>query len=681
MPFRGIYELRERVARGPVSGVFHAIDTRDRRAVVIAAVRRDGPRAEVRRRLDALVAEQDALSAVNELEDGTTDRRFPLLLGMERTDPAYLAVERVELPTLGQVLAGRMLDAREVVRVGIGAFTALATMHADGLAHRAIRPDTLHVREADGHVVIAGLGECRKAGEGEQAADVGAVATLLRLAGGGALPGDLGHVLEAGLSPSIEARPTAAQLAEALAGVAHGWVRGDRLASVRARGEAAREKLAPVAALDVELRAIEAGIEALAGEPAATFEAACAAADARLDKLEARLATQGTGGDADALADERARARTAVAERDAALLRERAAIAREQAAAEREQAANDREQAALRALAAAESDDPVVTDEVDNVEQMASLVAQRDAAMAERRAAVAALDEHRVALAAIEEQYRELAWREQQATRALDELRAGGGDAQAHDDVERARAEAQQARAAAEQARAAAEQARARVAALEQEKAQAAFADPPEAPARGGLSGLAIAAVGAALVAGIVFGGAGVAVIGPTMRSADVAAVSAPPPPPAPTPEAAPAPEAAPEAAQPEPVTSAASATPAAPATPAAAQPEPEARSPEPAAAAQPAAAPAKPSPKRLIDAGWKAIEGGDFDKARANFDKAYAAGGGGDALYGRGYANEKLGNSSQALSDYCSARATLKSADMKQEVEGTLRRLGASCP
>ncbi|MFZ5482529.1 MAG: tetratricopeptide repeat protein, partial [Myxococcota bacterium] len=89
---------------------------------------------------------------------------------------------------------------------------------------------------------------------------------------------------------------------------------------------------------------------------------------------------------------------------------------------------------------------------------------------------------------------------------------------------------------------------------------------------------------------------------------------------------------------------------------------------------------PAKPSPKKLVSAGWKAIEGGDFEKARSSFEAAVNAGGGSDALYGRGYANEKLGNASGAVSDYCRALSSVKDTDMQREIEGTLRRLGASC-
>ncbi len=104
--------------------------------------------------------------------------------------------------------------------------------------------------------------------------------------------------------------------------------------------------------------------------------------------------------------------------------------------------------------------------------------------------------------------------------------------------------------------------------------------------------------------------------------------------------------------------------------------PTPVAKAPAPVAKASAAASAAK-----LLPQAWAAVDGGDFQKAHALFDRALQSGGGSDAVYGRGYANEKLGDSVSALEDYCRARRQGTSKDIEREIEGGLRRLGQTCP
>ncbi|MDP2308799.1 MAG: hypothetical protein Q8P18_22450 [Pseudomonadota bacterium] len=86
-------------------------------------------------------------------------------------------------------------------------------------------------------------------------------------------------------------------------------------------------------------------------------------------------------------------------------------------------------------------------------------------------------------------------------------------------------------------------------------------------------------------------------------------------------------------------------------------------------------------SPKKLVEQGWKAVEAGDYTKAHGLFERALQGGSAADALFGRGYANEKLGDGVSASNDYCRAlKGAAVSIDMQREIEGGLRRLGHSC-
>jgi hypothetical protein len=87
-------------------------------------------------------------------------------------------------------------------------------------------------------------------------------------------------------------------------------------------------------------------------------------------------------------------------------------------------------------------------------------------------------------------------------------------------------------------------------------------------------------------------------------------------------------------------------------------------------------------SARGLVAQGWQAVEEGDFRKAHGLFDRALQSQTSSDALYGRGYANEKLGDSVSASDDYCQALARGGlGVDLSREVQAGLRRVGRGCP
>jgi hypothetical protein len=156
------------------------------------------------------------------------------------------------------------------------------------------------------------------------------------------------------------------------------------------------------------------------------------------------------------------------------------------------------------------------------------------------------------------------------------------------------------------------------------------------------------------------------------------------------------------------PAAAAASDAPAVPAEPPAAAvpaPAPEApANPAPSAAAPPTAAPAAKAParekvapstaagtkstrpassgvpQRMLSEGWKAVEAGDFEAAHDRFSLALQGKASAGALYGRGYANEKLGRKGEAGSDYCRALGLEADVDLTREIQSGLRRIGHAC-
>lgn len=84
--------------------------------------------------------------------------------------------------------------------------------------------------------------------------------------------------------------------------------------------------------------------------------------------------------------------------------------------------------------------------------------------------------------------------------------------------------------------------------------------------------------------------------------------------------------------------------------------------------------------PQRMLSEGWKAVEAGDFEGAHDRFSLALQGKASAGALYGRGYASEKLGRKSEAGSDYCRALGLDADVDLTREIQSGLRRIGHGC-
>lgn len=121
------------------------------------------------------------------------------------------------------------------------------------------------------------------------------------------------------------------------------------------------------------------------------------------------------------------------------------------------------------------------------------------------------------------------------------------------------------------------------------------------------------------------------------------------------------------------------------------AKPAPPVAAPKPAVAAAPRPAPKSAAPKPaetggsakgLTDQGWKAMDVGDANGAHGFFARALQKSPGSAwALYGRGYANEKLGDKGSAKADYCAATAKAGTdIELVRELEGGLGRIGGGC-
>jgi hypothetical protein len=712
--FRGIYELRERAARDATVGVFRAVDTRGGSPVTIKVQRRDGPRDVVRGRLEAITTEQAALVALGDTDQA--EPSFPQLLGMERTEPAYLAIERIELPTLEQLVALRPLSPIDTAWMGIALLRCVQLVATSRFLHEGLLPGNVLVREGDWHVVFGDLAACRavsapgaavelpEPGAGRvvsafaapvpldgdpRAGDVHVASQLLWFAATGAapfaetdgqarrialatvparpdaMPLALYEVLAGGMAPSAEDRPTTVGLSEALAAFARAVIREERLTDLRDRATAAVSEVAPLAGLPALVSDVEhslASIVALASEGRqAEFDAACDAAMDKLRALDTNLA--------DTRAAESPRLAAVTAERDAALARaaelDAARIAIGAALAE--------EEAKLAELSAQVAQSQSVSTNVGR-EALAALELERERVLvldAENRRLASALDAARVHPLDSEPTVEIGAGTAHAVTLAsLEEARAALG-------VERARAAAMQAER---------DEAGARLAA-EVRRSSAARVPPPA------MNPWPL--VFAALFVGLLAGAIGGKLYGDMGRSrAHVAAapaaqqvttkgtsaVAAPPvaAPAVATPAVTPAPTAA--VVAPTAAVVAPDAAVAAPAKTTA--PAPSAAVVAPAKTTAPAAATAeKPaaSAKALVKSGWAAAEKSDFGGAISLFDQAVKAGGGADARFGRGYARENVGDVAGAVIDYC-ASLNGANAERKREVEGILSRLGRTC-
>ena len=108
-------------------------------------------------------------------------------------------------------------------------------------------------------------------------------------------------------------------------------------------------------------------------------------------------------------------------------------------------------------------------------------------------------------------------------------------------------------------------------------------------------------------------------------------------------------------------------------------KPKPVETAPKPTDPLKPTTPPPS-SGKALVKQGWNTVEK-DPAKARDMFNRAVQANpGNAEAVYGRGYAAAKLGDSSAARSDLCTAQRLNHDPEMAAEIQAGLRRVGGAC-
>ncbi len=737
--FRGIYRLEHRKSRSAGTAVFRGLDTRDDALVEIEVLRRDGARIAVRKRLDALAVEQAGLFELAETEDGRPgESHFPQFRGMEHADPPYLVRGGVSLPTLRELVAGRSMDATEVARLGVGIALALDVVEAAGMVHTNLTPDCVHVREEGWHVVIAGFNQWTSAGEAGEGAtaaatgalDVRAAASLLWFALTGGVPAEgvpaCPREVPAGLYDALvpafapESTLTASEFRVGLEGFCARHMRQAKVATLVERAGALQGAAAPLAALARDLVQLDTGVrELIAG--AATLESsafidAFTDVEGRIATLERALSAWASGPSAVAAraAEEAApvqaqpvqaapvQAAPVQAEPGSAdassLLRERNVSLELELEAMRGQHTADAEAARSAALF---RDAEVVQSREKARELAAALYVEQDRLeSANRERAVErgeAAERERVANAALEQERARVAVLELYDASGIAEPQYAPAPRQGMWVPIAALLVGTLAGAMGYAAVAPQAVAPAATAAIQQPKpavrpvetppvvAPIAAATPvdPADPATSVAAAVPSPATGIVPAPGritstpVAGAGSGVAVPGSTSGTSTSGASSS----------GSPAPKAA------------ASTTPTriAPGSPASSTASGASSTKVPVSGAATPATPGvsgsgtssstAPAPasggssKKLVDQGWAAVETGANDKARELFESAYAGGGGSAALYGRGYANEKLGNSQQAEDDYCKALGATASTDLKREIEGSLRRMGRACP
>ncbi|MFI6440992.1 serine/threonine-protein kinase [Streptomyces sp. NPDC050759] len=235
----GRYRLVERVGSGPNGTVWRARDEQDERYVAVKEPLLTGdPEDEERRRAahrlphEARAAARVDHPAAVAIHDVLLEDELP-----------WIVMELVEGESLEAALAGRgpLADA-EAARIGLAVLGALHAAHRVGIVHRDLKPSNVLLEAGGERVVVTDFGigatrqstaeeaavgfvapECVSGRGAGPASDLWSLGALLRSAVAGgeiAETGSLGRLLEGLLAAEPEARPTAAEAAEVLAGVA-----------------------------------------------------------------------------------------------------------------------------------------------------------------------------------------------------------------------------------------------------------------------------------------------------------------------------------------------------------------------------------------------------------------------------------------------------------------------------
>jgi len=84
---------------------------------------------------------------------------------------------------------------------------------------------------------------------------------------------------------------------------------------------------------------------------------------------------------------------------------------------------------------------------------------------------------------------------------------------------------------------------------------------------------------------------------------------------------------------------------------------------------------------KQLVKRGWDDLGKKNYQSAYDNFNTAVQSQpSNADALYGRGYAALKMGNTASARQDLCSAKRQSSDPELAIEIDGILRQAGGGC-
>jgi serine/threonine protein kinase len=145
------YRLGSRLGGGAVADVYRAVDERLQRPVAIKVFRGDA--AEQLHRHEAemrTLAALDHPSLVTVFDAGTDDSN----------GQPYLVMQLVEGPTLGTELRSGALPEDRTARYGAELAEALAYVHERGLVHRDVKPANVLISE-DGRVHLADFGIAR----------------------------------------------------------------------------------------------------------------------------------------------------------------------------------------------------------------------------------------------------------------------------------------------------------------------------------------------------------------------------------------------------------------------------------------------------------------------------------------------------------------------------------------
>ena len=133
----GRYEVQSRIGAGGMGEVYLALDTQLEREVAIKVLSAEV--ASDAQRLHRFLQEARAASKLK-------GEHTAHIYDVGEADGAYfIAMEYVEGRPLDQVIAGRALDVREVVRLATQIAEALEEAHARGITHRDIKPANIMV--------------------------------------------------------------------------------------------------------------------------------------------------------------------------------------------------------------------------------------------------------------------------------------------------------------------------------------------------------------------------------------------------------------------------------------------------------------------------------------------------------------------------------------------------------